>query len=97
MEVHRLPDPANGLFDAAGDFDRLVDDARDRSFSVWSMIDPYACVTLASADMPGLLADLNQLTARAKAGPELRGLGRLRVMAEICRDNSAFTIRFVGD
>jgi hypothetical protein len=96
-EVGALLDPNGGRFDPAGDFDRLVGNATDGSLGVWRAIDPYAIVTLNSAEMPGLLADLAELEPLAKVGPERRGLSRLRVMGAECRDNAGFAIRFVGD
>lgn len=92
--VRRTPDPSRGTYDAAGDFDRLLDDDSYRAFS---QVDPYGVTTLGSAAMPALLADISAALAEAKPGAETRGLLRLRGLAERCRDDSDLRLVFLGD
>ena len=90
-----LPDPAGGTFDAAGDFDRLLE-LRDE-LRVWSGVDPYAETRVTGSDATALLGELDHLDNAAHGGPERRGLARLRVMAERCRDDDRLALLFVGD
>lgn len=53
--LRRLPDPAGGTFDAAGDFDRLIEDS---AYPTLSAIDLYAETIWHSSSMPALLADI---------------------------------------
>ena len=57
-EVRGLRDPSGGRFDAAGDFDRVLDNVPEGSLDAWRPIDPYGIVTLSTAELPALLADL---------------------------------------
>jgi hypothetical protein len=93
--VRTLPDPAGGSFDAAGDFDRLINWPPER-LSVWPKIDPDAAITLGPPDIGELITDIDRLARHAKPGPEARGLARLRVMAETARDRQ-MVLRFLGD
>ena len=90
-----LPDPAGGTFDAAGDFDRLIDVGSD--LPVWSGIDTENDTRVGGREATMLLAELDYLEAEANDGPERRGLARLRVMAERCRDDTRLALVFVGD
>jgi hypothetical protein len=90
-----VPDPSGGTFDAAGDFDRFL--TPDSPLPVLSSIDPFAVTQLTSADMPGLLHDLDAAESEAKGGPEGRGLARLRVLAERCSGDDRLLLVFVGD
>jgi hypothetical protein len=93
-EVRGLSDPGGGTFDAAGDFDRLLED------ELWppgAVIDPHGDTTLASTAVMDLLRCLPALESRARAEPEKRGLARLRVMAERCASSSGFLLKCEGD
>lgn len=91
--LRRLPDPAGGTFDAAGDFDRLIEDS---TYPALSAIDLYAETIWHSSSMSALLADIEEALPVAKDGPERRGLLRLQVLAERCR-NDDLALAFVGD
>ena len=93
--VPALPDPAGGSFDAAGDFDGLV--GPDESLPLWSSIDLHDNVTLTSRECSKLLQELPTLSLRSRAVAERRGLDRLRVLAERCRQDESLTLVFVGD
>jgi hypothetical protein len=89
LPVRRLPDPAGGTFDAAGDFDRFIDPAdfgypEDVPLPCLQSVDPCADTEMASDAMPYLVRDLLLAAALAKDGPEKRWLLRLKVMAEHC-------------
>lgn len=43
-------------------------------------------------EMAALLADLDRISALARSGAELRGLDRLRFMAERCRDDATLVL-----
>ncbi|WP_353951998.1 hypothetical protein V6K52_00745 [Knoellia sp. S7-12] len=97
-----MPDPSGGTFDAAGDFDRFIDESsfgRDDSWDLptLSRIDPYADTEMAVDVRTALLADIEQAIPEAKPGPELRGLLRLRVMAETCRGTHDSVMVWLGD
>jgi hypothetical protein len=91
--LRRLPDPAGGTFDAAGDFDRLIEES---TYPALSAIDLYAETIWHSSSMPALLADIEAALPVAKDGPERRGLLRFQVLAERCRDDD-LALAFVGD
>lgn len=90
-EVRGLPDPAGGTFDAAGDFDRLLD--VDPSLRVWSAFDAEGDVTLSAKEC----SELPRVLPLAKPGRESRGLERLRVLAERCVDLQGATLLVRGD
>lgn len=94
-EVRGLADPAGGKFDAAGDFDRLLD--VDPSLRVWSAFDAEGYVTLTAVECSELLVELPRLLALAKPGPERRGLERLRTLAEQCIGLPGATLLVRGD
>jgi hypothetical protein len=93
--LQRLADPTGATFDAAGDFDALLGERPD--LPLWSSIDPYADVTLSTFDMEELLQELQGLRSQGRPHSEQRGLERLIVMAERCRDDHTLKLRFVGD
>ena len=92
--LRNLPDPSGGAFDAAGDFDRLLDWP---TLSTLGRIDPYANTRLNGPMMPGLLDDVAAALSVSKEGPERRGLERLRAMALLCRDDPSLTLVVTGD
>lgn len=91
--VRALPDPSGGTFEAAGDFDELLD-LPDLPFL--GAISPYSDTTVGAAAMAGLLEDVNR-ALQAATGMTARGLLRLRVLAELCRSDRSLTLRFEGD
>lgn len=95
-QLGRLPDPAGGTFDAAGDFDRLLSLTED-GYPQWSTIEPHTTTVMASCAMPALLDDLSALRHLAGNSHERRGLARLVIMAEQCRERSNLSLWFVGD
>ncbi len=96
QEVRGFPDPAGGTFDAAGDFDRVLPEG-DESFTVLKLVDPDGDTVLNATDIKGLLADIDRLAALALNPVERRGLDRLRVMAEHCREDPTLHLRFIAD
>jgi hypothetical protein len=64
---------------------------------VWSRVDPHDETRVVGPDTTALLSELDHLGAAANDGPERRGLARLRVMAEHCRDDDRLALLFVGD
>jgi hypothetical protein len=93
--IRKLPDPSGGSFDAAGDFDQLLE-APGR-WPVLGSSDPYDVTTLRSNDMDRLLKDVEAALAAAKAGPERRGLLRLQVLVTRCREDEELVLHFEGD
>ncbi len=69
-----LPDPVGGTFDAAGDFDALLDSP---VFPLLGGIDPYGFTALRSRCLRCL-----RIALVNAAGSQRRGLLRLSVMAE---------------
>ena len=95
-QVRSLPDPAGGTFDAAGDFDRVLPEVDD-SFPILTMIDPDEDTVLSAVQMKDLVAEIGRLGSLTLKPIERRGLKRLRVMAELCREDPSLRLRFVGD
>lgn len=89
-----FPDPAGGLFDAAGDFDRLL--GPDPRLPTWSRIDEYSDTDLHGEDLARLIDEIQLLLAMARPGPETRGLQRLDVIARTAHA-SGLGLRCIGD
>src|SRR3954468_13309255 len=85
-----LPDPNGGAFDAAGDFDSLIGST---DLPMIGSLDSCGYSTLSATIMADLIADVDKALEIARPGSELRGLRRLRVMAEIDDERS----RLPGD
>jgi hypothetical protein len=83
------------MFDAAGDFDRLLD--RVPGAVTWSAIDPYDATTFSGPEASALLQELPVVVHAANEGPEKRGLARLALLAHLCASDNGMTLRFVGD
>lgn len=92
--LKRIPDPSGGTFDAAGDFDDLLGST---DLAVLGGIDPYEDTTFTSQKMAALIVDVDSALVHSPAGPQTRGLRRLRVMAEMCQSDEALTLHFFGD
>ena len=98
-----LPDPSGGMFDAAGDFDRLLPmenqlPVRDApELPMLSRIEAYADVEFSSDDMVAVGKEAARLMQVAKPGPETRGLERLRVLAEHGAQVPGAVLRVEGD
>lgn len=95
QELRGLTDPAGGTFDAAGDFDRLLD--RVPSAVTLSTVDPYGDTSLSRGDAAALLQELPAVFEQAQDGPERRGVARLAVLAALCESDDSLTLRFIGD
>ena len=93
--VRETPDPAGGTFNAAGDFDTLLD--LPGPWQMWSGIDRYADTDLDHTQAALLLADLTRIRPLARTGIETRGLDRLATLARICAQSPGYTLRFHGD
>lgn len=83
-------------FDAAGGFEDLIP-YEDRSFSLLCYVNPYGDTVFNTDQMADLLIDLARLAARGPTPIEMRGLHRLRVLAERCRDEPHSYVWFIGD
>jgi hypothetical protein len=96
-----LADPAGGTFDAAGDFDDALPlVARQRvavTYRVLGSVEPYGSFEVGPDRMDDLLHDIALAATLDLGDVARRGLNRLRVMAERCRDESSLRIVFVGD
>ncbi len=90
----RLSDPTGGTFDAAGDFDSLV---QTSELPVLASMDTYGEVTLNAQLAAALIEEVDFALDNATPGPEARGLRRLRVMAEMCQTDASLILRAVGD
>ncbi|QIG44874.1 hypothetical protein G5V58_20680 [Nocardioides anomalus] len=92
--VRALPDPGGGTFDAACDFDALIGSA---TLPTIGGLDPHGDATLGGLTMADLIADVDNALESARPGPRLRGLRRLRAMAEMVQADESLTLRVVGD
>jgi len=99
--VRGLPDPAGGTFDAAGEFDDLLPlvgpQRFDAGYRVLGAVDPDGLLTVGAGDMDDLLLDIAAATELTSEPRARRGLERLRVLAERCRDDPRTQVRFAGD
>lgn len=96
-----LPDPSRGTFDAAGGFDRFIDQppygSVPKDLPILQSVDPWGETRLASGAMGQLIADCVRALSVAVDGPERRGLLRLRVLAEECSRDPGSALYWVGD
>ncbi len=101
LVVTGLPDPSGGTFDAAGDFDRFLDQPPYIQVSdglpVLESLDPFGTTVMPSGVMARLISDCVRALAVAKDGPERRGLLRLRVLAEECSRRPESALHWIGD
>jgi hypothetical protein len=95
-QVLVVADPSGGMYNAAGDFDRLLPVPED-AFPVLARVDPYRDVVISGTDLTALASEVAQLLKRADIGPEHRGLLRLRALALAGQDAPGAELRFVGD
>ncbi len=101
--IRGLPDPSGGSFTAAGDFDRFINEdypghPADLVLPVLGTVDTYGVTGMGSELMSGLLGDIATVLPLAKAGSsEMRGLLRLRVMAEWCASRPSASLIWTGD
>jgi hypothetical protein len=97
--LREFADPSGGFFDAAGDFDRLLplNGRVDEPFRLLQYVDPYGDTVFNTVQMADLLTDVERALSLSQEGPERRGLERLRVLAERCRDEVHLYVWFVGD
>jgi len=93
--IRQLPDPAGGLFDAAGDFDRLISRGNPE-LRLLAWVDPHGETRLGASQMQQLVTEVALLLTQAAAGAEHSGLMRLRTMAERCAQDNGELV-FVGD
>jgi hypothetical protein len=92
--VRDLSDPSGGTFDAAGDFDRLL----ARSDRLLRYVDPYGNTMFNAFQAADLIGEVDEIMTRSDLKPiERRGLTRLKVMAERCRDGVHLYVWFIGD
>ncbi len=93
-QVRNLNDPNGGTFDAAGDFDRLL----ARAEGLLRYVDLYGNTIFNTVQATDLLLDVQQLATPTDLTPvERRGLERLRVIVERCRDGVHLYVWFIGD
>jgi hypothetical protein len=87
-----LDDPSCGMFDASGDFDRLLPAAT----GLLRYVDEYGNTVFSRLQMDDLLRDVGGLAARDDLNPiERRGLERERVIGERCRDSVHLYVWFI--
>ncbi len=102
-QIVTLPDPSGGMFDAAGDFDRLLPMENQLpvqaspKLSALARIEAYVDVEFSPNEMVAVAQDVAVLLHLAKPGPEARGLDRLRVMAEHCATMPNSVLRVQSD
>ena len=96
-----LPDPSGGTFDAAGDFDRFIDQPPYRlvpdGLPILESVDPFGDTKMPSMVMGRLIADCVCALRVAQDGPERRGLLRLRALAEACSGDPESALFWIGD
>ena len=100
LKVHgqtvTLADPSGGIFNAAGDFDRLLP-VTGEAFPILARIGPFSDVVIAAADLASLASEAAQLLRQADEGAERRGLLRLRTLALAGQGQPGAELWIVGD
>jgi hypothetical protein len=92
--VRGVDDPSGGTFDAAGDFDRVL----TQTGELLRYVDPYGDTVFNTMQAADLVGEVEQImTMPDLTTIERRGLGRLKVMAERCRDGEHLYLWFIGD
>lgn len=102
VPVRGLIDPFGLTFDASGDFDELLDSPLSPRLA---QLDPHATTTVGSSEAAELIVEVDRLLAavpeiakgKGRSGQAWRGLNRFRVMLDLCREDSASVLVFVGD
>ena len=97
-----MTDPFGLTFDAAGDFDELIDETLS---PLLAAIDPYATTRFSSSSAVALAAEVDRLLAsvpetakgKGRSGQGWRGLSRLRMMLDLCRADRRSSLEFIGD
>lgn len=93
--VVTLPDPSGGTFNAAGDFDWLLEFAS--AFPMLSRIDEYGEVQFSAAELASVCDEVSSLLKLAREGPERRGVMRFLALATHGSQLPRSTLRVVGD
>jgi hypothetical protein len=95
--IKDVRDPAGGTFDRAGGFDRLISEAKNKADGMLRYVDPYGDLALNQRQIPELLRELDTILGQDLSPPERRGIDRLRILAQACRDQVHTYLWFVGD
>lgn len=90
-----LSDPSGGTFNAAGDFDRLLQFAA--AFPTLSRIDEYGDVEFSASELASVCDEASSLLTLARDGPERRGVIRLLALATYGSQLPRSALRVVGD
>jgi hypothetical protein len=94
-QIRSIPEPNGTIFDAAGGFDRLLEEGP--STSIWSSIDPNGTVLIDRSGAKELLKELSLIIELAKTGIETQGLTRLRLLAGMCAGSEALFLKVEGN
>ena len=97
-----MTDPSGLTFDAAGDFDELIDEALSPRLAA---SDPHATTTLPSNSAVALGVAVDKLVAtvpesargKGRSGQVWRGLRRCSVMLHLCQADRTSSVEFIGD
>lgn len=101
--LRELPDPLGGTFNAAGDFDELLNAG---SYALLDSIDRFGRTVLSASEMVALAHEVVALLAsvpetkqvlHGRSGQAWRGLTRFQAMVELCRADESLTVEFLGD
>lgn len=91
----QLPDPSGGTFNAAGDFDRLLQFATD--LPTLSRIDEHGDVHFSSPELASLGEEMSSLLQHARLGPERHGALRLIALASHGSQQQSSVLHVAGD
>jgi len=94
-QIRRIPEPEGTIFDAAGGFDRFVEEST-RS-DVWRLFDPEGDVVLNRADAQEILDEVPIFLDLARNKIEQNGLKRLLLLANMCAGSESLYLRSLGD
>jgi hypothetical protein len=93
--VVRLSDPSGGTFDAAGDFDRLLQFAS--ALPMLSRVAERGDVHFSSSELASVRDEVSSLLELARGGQERRGLLRLHALASYGSQVPRSAPRVAGD
>lgn len=95
-QIRSIPEPNGTVFDAAGGFDRLLEDGL--STSIWDSLDINGTVLIDRSGARELLDALPSIMELAKTRIERQGLERLQLLAGMCvRSEAALFLKAEGD
>jgi hypothetical protein len=93
--IRSIPDSSGSIFDAAGDFDDLLD--CDSSLPIWRTLDPFGEVLIDRSGALKLLEELPKILKMSNSRIATLGMERLQMLANMCAHSEALYLKSEGD